>query len=83
MMKQLLSGGPIQHLKKGWAIFPFQGKIAHYWIEDTETMMPQIRDGGRVRYYKSRCGQSGVVDRRVPALETGNFKKCKRCLNGA
>lgn len=58
-MHGLLSGGPIEHLKRGWALMPFVGTRAHFWIEDKETMPPKIREGGRVRYYRwlTRCAE--------------------------
>lgn len=75
----LMSDGPIEHLKQGWALMPFVGERAHYWIEDKKTMPPKIRDGGRVRYYTSRCGLSAVTIQKVPALGAGNWPKCRRC----
>lgn len=75
----VLSDGPINHLESGWALMPFVGERAHYWVEDKKTMSPQIRDGGRVRYYTSRCGLVSVTDKKVPALSIGNWPKCRRC----
>lgn len=60
-------------------MFPFQGRRAHYWTEDTTTMPPTIDKGGRTRYYTSKCGIVGITTDRVPALEPGNHPKCKRC----
>ena len=71
--------GAIEHLTKGWALLPFQGKRAHFWEEDTTTLPPKIRDGGRVRYYTALCGIVGVTDKQVPALNPGNWPRCKRC----
>lgn len=71
--------GPIEHLTKGWAVMPFIGRKAHHWTEDTKTMQPTIRDGGRVRYYVSACGLLSATSKSVPALNPGNFPKCKRC----
>lgn len=75
----MMSGGPITSLSKGWAILPFIGQRAHYWIEDKETMPPKIGETGRVRYYTSRCGLAGVTNDSVPALEPGDWVKCKNC----
>lgn len=77
--KSLMSGGPINHLERGWALLPFVGKCAHYWTEDNKTMMPEIRDGGRVRYYTARCGLVGTTMKKVPALAPGNWPTCRRC----
>ena len=76
---ELLSDGPVEHLKRGWALMPFIGSRAHFWIEDTETIIPQIRDGGRVRYYTALCGAVALTDNKVPALGVGNWPKCMRC----
>ena len=78
----LLSGGPIEHLESGWALMPFVGSCAHHWTEDKKTMLPQVRDGGRVRYYTSRCGLLAVTDKKAPALAPGCWPKCRRCEKG-
>lgn len=75
----MISGGPIWNLKKGWALLPFVGKRAHYWIEDTTTMVPNISEVGRTRYYNSLCGVVGVVNHKVPALDHGSWPRCARC----
>lgn len=75
-----LSGGPLDSLKRGWALMPFVGKRAHYWIEDIETMPPTIGKAGRVRYYRSLCGATAVTNYRVPALAHGSWPKCGNCL---
>ena len=76
----LFSEGPIEHLEKGWALMPFVGGKAHYWIENKGTMTPTISGGGRVRFYTSRCGVTAETDSRAPALGAGNFPKCQRCI---
>lgn len=75
----LLSVGPLENLKRGWALLPFVGKRAHYWVEDTKTMPSTIGKAGRVRYYRSFCGVLGVTNHSVPALGVGNFPRCKTC----
>lgn len=75
----MFSGGPIQHLRQGWALFPFQGRTPHYWVEDTTTMPPKVGAAGRVRYYMSSCGLHGVTNAKVPALGVGDYQACKRC----
>lgn len=74
-----ISAGPIEHMEKGWAVMPFVGGKAHYWVEDKDTMPPKIRYGERVRYYKSHCGISAVTNNKVPALQPGSWPRCKRC----
>ena len=72
-----LSGGPIK-LSRGWALIPFIGSKAHFWVE--QEVEPYIDKNGRVRFYTSLCGIEATTDDKVPALEPGNWKKCKRCI---
>lgn len=74
-----MSGGPIEHLVSGFALMPFVGTKAHYWIEDKQTLPPTIGGAGRVRYYTSRCNLTAVTNNRVMALDPGDWPKCKRC----
>lgn len=67
------SGGPIKQFSGGWALFPFNGQVAHLWDEKYTTS-----EGG---LFRSRCGIDGCVTPQVPALEQGDFTKCKRCTN--
>lgn len=78
-MDAAITAGPIKHLTKGWALFSFHGRVAHYWREDASTMRPEIGEYGRVRWYVSLCGQTGVVYDRIPALHPGNWSQCKKC----
>lgn len=80
MEAKALSGGPIDILKQGWALMPFVGKRAHFWIEDTDTMPPTIGEAGRVRYYRALCGVLAVTNGKVPALAHGSWQKCGNCL---
>lgn len=73
-----LTGGPI-NLKKGWAVVPFQTNKAHFMEEDT--VDAYIDKGGRVRFYRTLCGMEVTTDDKRPALEPGNWPKCKRCMN--
>lgn len=75
----LLSGPPLKNLRKGWALLPFVGNRAHYWIEDTEIPLAKLDERGRIRYYQSKCRLLGVTRPTVPALEPGNWPRCKRC----
>ena len=80
MNRGYLAIGPIKHLKKGWAIIPFIGRKAHYWTEE-ELTSGYIDKYGRVRFYNSLCGLEGTTDDARPAIDPGNWQKCKRCLN--
>lgn len=75
-----ITDGVFEHLRKGWAKLPFQGKVGHYWTEDTKTMEPTIAEGGRVRWYQSACGRGGVTRPRAPAMGVGSWPKCARCV---
>lgn len=76
----MISGGPIQHLTKGWAVIPFVGKRAHWWIEDTETMADTAPEGpAPVRYYQAACKVLAVTNAKIPALDPGDIPRCKRC----
>lgn len=67
-------------LSSGWALMPFLGERVHYWNEDKSTMPPTISDGCRVRYYESLCGlRSMLPNKGAPALNPGNWPKCKNC----
>lgn len=74
----VLSGGPIEHLREGWARIPFRGNKAHWWAEEPLDP-PLIAGGGRVRTYRSACGMEAVVTRQLPALGVGTMAWCGRC----
>ncbi|MCU7839737.1 MAG: hypothetical protein KZQ94_10225 [Candidatus Thiodiazotropha sp. (ex Troendleina suluensis)] len=74
-----ISGGPIE-LENGWAIIPFVGERAHYWERNEIEGFAQIFKGEQVKPYKSLCGVEGLIYAGVPALERGNWPKCKRCM---
>lgn len=75
MSENRMSGGPIEPFPEGWALIPFVGERAHYWRET----VPGMCGGVRVRNYRSMCGLKGETARHSPALEPGNWPKCKRC----
>ena len=71
--------GPIEHLQDDWAIIPFIGEKAHYWEEIKPKGMTDIDESGRKRYYRSLCGTFGTTDSKRPAIDPGNWPKCKTC----
>lgn len=75
----LISGGPIRPFKKGWALIQSFSKT-HYWTEDSEEIPRILGENGRVRRYVALCGHVGLTHNRMPALEPGNFPRCKKCL---
>jgi hypothetical protein len=82
----LMSGGPIAHFAGAWAKFPFVGSRAHYWTETTSYWRSQMLLPEGLRTFDGACGARGEVTERAPALEMGNWPKCKRCeaaLRGA
>jgi hypothetical protein len=80
MNADLISGGPIKHFAGAWAKFPFVGSRAHYWHEITDDWRSIITDAPEgQRVFESACKVLGATTPRVPALEMGNWPKCKRC----
>ena len=75
-MKNLLTGGPIHDLEEGWAVMPFGRETAHYWQKGADL-------GEGATGYMSLCGVKGVTLPKAPALEPGNFPRCKRCQRKA
>lgn len=70
-----ITGGPID-LAEGWAKIPFTGERAHFWVDDK---IDAIGPRGRTKFYTSLCGRDATTDPKLPALDPGNWPKCKRC----
>ena len=86
MNETLISGGPIAHFAGAWAKFPFVGSRAHYWHETTGYWNTQMLLPEGLRAFDAACGVLGTTTEQAPALEMGNWPKCKRCeaaLRGA
>lgn len=79
-MTGYLTDGPIQNFTKGWAIIPFRGSKAHYWIQEYPDTPFFDDDGHEVRLFRSECGLEDAATIQCPALGPGNFPQCKRCL---
>jgi hypothetical protein len=80
-----MSGDGYEHLREGWALFPFRGERGHWWREITNELpdeFPRIGKMGARRYYESACRPRlvAMATAQVPALRLGNFDACKRCL---
>lgn len=78
-MNAHMSGGPIKHFAGAWAKFPFVGSRAHYWTDITWELraLTDIAKGHHI--FAAECGVLGETTPKVPALEMGNWPKCKRC----
>ena len=74
-----MSGGPIKHFAGAWAKFPFVGSRAHYWHDITKELGALTDIAKGYRLFAAECGVLGGTTQRVPALEVGNWPKCKRC----
>lgn len=74
-----MSGGPIKHFAGAWAKFPFVGSRAHYWRETTKKLVAIADVPKSHRIFIAECGVWGKTTERAPALEMGNWPKCKRC----
>lgn len=79
----MISDGPIEGFKGGWAKIPFRGRLGHYWQSQQEVLRavgePEITKRGRIRLWMSLCGMWGKTDRHIPAIGVGEFPYCKRC----
>lgn len=76
-----VANGPIHELSEGWAKVAFQGKKAHYLINETQFYKPMIAHGCRLQVYRSKCGMAQVISnpRHPNIFHPGTYKRCKRC----
>ena len=55
----------------GWAVHPFTGEKAHYWVLDFLSQNYET--------HLSLCGLERDTNKSVSLLNPGNFDKCKKC----
>lgn len=78
-MNAIISGGPIASFAGGLAKLPFTGNCAHYWYETSSYWRSQMLLPEGLRTFDALCGARGTTTEKAPALERGNWPKCKRC----
>lgn len=77
-MTDYLALGIQEDFTEGWALIPFKGEKVHFW-KAVKIDVPRIYKGGRVSFYRSKCGLVAKTGKGVHPLNPGNFPKCKRC----
>lgn len=81
----IISGGPIQDFREGWAIIPF-AHTPHWWRDKTDVGRRRFPDApADARLFHSLCGrwQGCRESRGIHPLAPGNHKLCRACMRKA
>lgn len=78
----MISAGPREGFKGGWAIIPFR-RLPHYWEPEQDILRavrePELTPRGRIQLWRSLCGLWSKTSSHIQPLGAGDFPHCKRC----